>query len=115
MAFPEGRNEKTEFKPGQSGNPAGRPKGLISRKTILEYFLFEADIDKLGIVKNKPAWWDDVKPKKIYEVMTIAMAQKAMSGDDRAFNAINRALGENIDLTSAGEKIEFVNQVPRVE
>lgn len=79
---------------GEVRNPNGRPKGSVNRKTILNYLLFEADIEQLGIIKNKPDWWGKVKPRTVYEVMTVAMAAKAMSGDTRAFNALNKALGE---------------------
>lgn len=88
------------FQPGQSGNPAGRIKGTMNRKTILHYLLFEADIDGMGIVKNKPSWWDKVGPKTLYEAMTVAMGVKALSGDERAFSALNKALGDRVDLTS---------------
>lgn len=81
---------------GEVRNPNGRPKGVPNRKTVLNYFLFEADLEGLGLnnPNNKPSWWDKAKPRNIYEAMTIAMAVKAMSGDVGSYNAINRALGE---------------------
>lgn len=85
----------TPVQPGQVLNPNGRPKGSPNRKTILNFLLFEADLETLGIEPtNKPAWWDKVKPKNLYEAMTMAMAINAMSGDNKAFNSLNRALGE---------------------
>jgi hypothetical protein len=36
----------TKFQPGQSGNPAGRPKGSISLTTILKQKLAEGDTAK---------------------------------------------------------------------
>lgn len=84
----------TPVKPGQVLNPNGRPKGVPNRKTILNHFLFEANLDDLIEPKNKPAWWDKVKPKNLYEAMVMAMAVNAMSGDNKSFNSLNKALGE---------------------
>ena len=80
--------------PGEVRNPNGRPKGSVNRKTILNWLLFEADLESLDLITKKPGWFDKVKPKTLYETMTIAMAIQAMSGDTKAFNALNRALGE---------------------
>ncbi len=80
--------------PGEVRNPNGRPKGSVNRKTILNWLLFEADLEQMELITKKPAWFDKVKPKTLYETMTIAMAIQAMSGDTKAFNALNRALGE---------------------
>jgi len=98
---------------GQSGNLAGRPKGIPNRKEILDYFLFEADINDMGVINNPPEWFDKVKPKKMYEVMTIAMGTKAMSGDEKAFNALNKALGEQVDITTGGETINAETDIKR--
>ena len=40
----------TAFKPGQSGNPAGRPKGSKNHATMMALALMECDLD--SIVKN---------------------------------------------------------------
>ena len=107
-----GIDNLTPVKKGQVLNPNGRPKGALSKKTILNFLLFHADIDEMGIVKNKPDWWDKIKPKTIYEVMTLAQATKAMSGDTNAYKAINDAMKDyNIDGSTIN--INFINKVPR--
>jgi hypothetical protein len=48
MAFPVGINKAAQFKPGQSGNPAGKPKGTIHISAHIQKMLedpnFETDI-----------------------------------------------------------------------
>lgn len=83
---------------GEIRNPNGRPAGVPNRKSILQYILFDADIDEMGIIKNKPEWWGKVKPKSLYEVMTIAMGAKASSGDSNAYKALNKALGDRVEV-----------------
>lgn len=98
-------------KKGEVRNPKGRTPGVPNRANILQFLLFEADIDEMGIITNKPTWYDKVKPKNLYQVMTLAMASKAMSGDSKAFAALNKAMGDKIqiegDLNVA--LVEFVN------
>ncbi len=81
---------------GEVRNPNGRPKGVPNRKTILNYLLFESNLEDLIEPDKKPKWWDKVKPKNLYEAMTMAMAVQAMSGDTKSFNALNHALGDQI-------------------
>lgn len=45
-------NEDTQFKPGQSGNPAGRPKGSKTRQT-LQSKISEEDRDYFGYDSRK--------------------------------------------------------------
>lgn len=98
----------TPIQPGQILNPNGRPKGVPNRKTILNKLLFELDIDEAGIITKKPDWWDKLKPKTAYELTTLAQIIKAASGDTQAYNAINKALGEVLNVND-GEAIEVVH------
>jgi hypothetical protein len=88
------------FQPGNTASVGhGHPRGTPNRSTILNYFLFEFDPDNL-VPDRRPAWWDKVKPKTIYEAATLAMGIQAMGGDTKAYNALNRALG--IDIHAGG-------------
>lgn len=92
-------------KKGEVRNPNGRPKGIPNRKDILNYLLFESDVNEMGVITNKPSWWDKVKPRTLFETMTLAQAIKATSGDTQAYSALNKALGDTLDLTTDGESI----------
>lgn len=72
MEFP---NDNTKFKPGQSGNPNGRPKGARSLSTILREML-EEEIDvNIDGVKSR---------KQFQEVIIRKLLKKANDGDIRA-------------------------------
>jgi Family of unknown function (DUF5681) len=43
-----GKKQNTRFKPGQSGNPAGRPKGSRNKFTEAFFKLLAADYDQRG-------------------------------------------------------------------
>lgn len=64
------------FKPGQSGNPAGKPKGTKHFSTLLMKVLKE-QIELKGVGKVS-----------LDEAMSMAIARKAVRGDVRAFEAI---------------------------
>ncbi len=58
--------EPWRFKPGQSGNPAGRPKGSKSLKTFAqEYLLSLSDDEKLEYMKaiDKKVIWEMAEGK----------------------------------------------------
>ncbi|MCJ2067560.1 DUF5681 domain-containing protein [Methylobacterium sp. J-030] len=40
--------EETQFEPGQSGNPAGRPRGSRNRSTLALEAIFEGEAEKLS-------------------------------------------------------------------
>lgn len=67
--------EETKFKPGESGNPAGKPKGTRNLSTILKEFL-EEEIDQDG---SKIVLKDAIVRKLI---------KKANSGNLRAIQEI---------------------------
>jgi hypothetical protein len=69
----------TRFKPGQSGNPAGRPKGELNVATALDAEL------KLSIVVR-----ENGRNRKISKAEGIAKAltMKALKGDTKAFAQI---------------------------
>lgn len=79
-------SEETRYKPGQSGNPKGKPKGALCFKTILRGLL-EQPMDNPSKVLY-------VGKRKISaaERMIIALYQKALLGDVTAIKEImNRA------------------------
>lgn len=75
------------FKPGQSGNPAGRPKGARSRSTIIREILERAALTKITEAQRE-AMGEDYDPQTLADQIAAAIALKAASGDVAAFNAI---------------------------
>ena len=73
--------EDTRFKPGKSGNPAGRPPKARSSARILRDLLLEQVSVRQGKRRRR-------MPR--LEVMIQAVLKKALQGDARAFRALDR-------------------------
>lgn len=84
----------TRFKPGQSGNPAGRPKGAQNFATEIAAELKEAILVKeAGVTKR-------VSKRR---AMIKRQAERALQGDTRAFSClVAMSPGEN-----AADRIEL--------
>jgi hypothetical protein len=97
--------KKSQFKKGQSGNPAGRPKGSTSLTSVFKSLLEK----KVAVVQNGKA----AKMPMIY-VLANKTLTKALAGEpqslklilklyDKAFPDLNdnqpRAAGSSFDLT----------------
>lgn len=66
------------FKPGRSGNTRGRPKGARGRRSMVERVLFErrsVDLDGSGRLQKTTT----------LELVVLALRQRALEGDNRAF------------------------------
>jgi len=70
---------KNRFKPGQSGNPQGRPKGARGLKQVVRAALD----DEVNLVVGGQ---ETRKTKR--EVVVLKLIQKAASGDVRAIDSI---------------------------
>lgn len=77
----------TQFKPGQSGNPAGLPKGFKHISTHIRELLEDEEFE--GFIVNNTGGMTEYKGKPIKAILR-AMAIKAMSGDARAFEALSK-------------------------
>jgi hypothetical protein len=95
------------YKPGQSGNPAGRPKGTRSWSTVIQNLLDDPDMAE-ALLQKKPGWWDKLPNKNMSHVIAMAMMAKAASGDHKAATWLTKSgFGDKVDVTSGGEKIEL--------
>lgn len=87
-----GQTSNTKFKPGQSGNPKGRPKAEWTWSGVLRQAMEKA-----------------VGPKQIKELVSEALMEKALTGDVQAIKEIgNRIDGmpkQSVDHTTDGEKL----------
>lgn len=72
-----------EWKPGQSGNPTGRAKGCLNRKTIARRWLEAAG---------------KLDGTTVADELFLAQIKKAMGGDTMAFNAaFDSGMGKVVD------------------
>lgn len=69
----------TQFKPGDRGNPKGRPRGSLNQKTIIETVLAQ----KLPVRKG-----DKTVKLPALQVIAETFTVKAAQGDHRALNAV---------------------------
>lgn len=99
------------FKPGTSGNPAGKKRGTLSWKTTIKKWL-DVEEDYLNPVTNKRERMTQ------YDIVILKVLSKARRGDIRAAEFLKDHMEakakQGLDITSAGEnffqkKIIFEN------
>lgn len=77
----------TRFKPGQSGNPKGRPVGSKNLSTLVQEMLADEELAN-KILTIKPRWWGVLAEKNGAYAMIAAILAKACHGDVSAANWI---------------------------
>lgn len=94
--------QKHKFKKGESGNPAGRPKGAKNRSTIARHWLEVQEKIKNPITNL-------IEPLTQEDIITLAQIKKARNGDSNAYKALmDSGYGspnQNMDITTQGDKI----------
>ena len=79
-----GRNpppKESQFPPGKTGNPNGRPKGTRNRSTIVREWLEATESMKNPITGQSEKLTQ-------YDIITLALIQKARKGDVQAFKEL---------------------------
>lgn len=106
--MPNAQNLKP-FKPGESGNPNGRPKGSKSLATIIRE-LENEDFDWSKVpIKNQEAAKTMGSPFKA--IVLVALGQ-AMGGDRHAREWLRKAgYGDKLDITSNDQPIQAATVV----
>lgn len=94
----------TQFKPGESGNPAGKPKGSKHLSTHIQEMLNDPDFElklKDGTV---------LKGAPLAAIIKTAVA-KAVSGDMRAFDMLAKhGYGERLKLEIDDPRKDILNK-----
>lgn len=98
------------WKPGESGNPKGRPKGIPDKRTLSQIVRDEmANIDWDKVPIKDPGKMHERYGNSGWKAMVSVAASKAMSGDIRAMEFLRKSgFGDMLDVTSMGEKIDPV-------
>ena len=81
MAFQEGNDLGQKFQPGQSGNPAGKPRGTQHSSTRLRRLLDAVQKAKNPVTKQEEEF-------TTLELMDAAMISRALKGDVKAYREI---------------------------
>jgi len=107
------------FLPGQSGNPAGRKKGVRTRKAALIESLFESEVEAVGKKTLELALGGDTAALKIvvdrlcpaprgrriqFRIPSITGAHDVV----RALNAVMRAVGNGVLTIDEGAALSAV-------
>lgn len=87
MPFEKGKsgNPDTQFRPGQSGNPSGKPPGTVSRATQLRKWV---DL----VVSDVKAPDGSVVEGTVEDQLDVAQIAMALTGNTMAYNAIKEEL-----------------------
>lgn len=103
-----------QFKPGQSGNPAGKKKGTKNLSTILRE-LVECEMDVIDPFTKK------TEKKKVSEILMLKLVKKGMNDEDLAsikeiFDRLEGKAAQRIDFGGsedgsgkAGIKLEIIH------
>jgi hypothetical protein len=88
-----------QFKPGQCGNPKGRPRGSISFKAMLR-----------KIFKEKVTFREGNRIKKISKLEAIqrALVHKAMKGDPKAYKIFDEMLKDDPAVLESPPLLTFI-------
>lgn len=104
-----------KWEPGQSGNPAGRPKGSKNWSTVVKGLLEDdkllAKLKKSGLYCNSSS----TSAKTASEAIGIAILVKALEGDVKAAEWLRKtAYGDKVEIEDGGSPpvalVEFVNR-----
>jgi len=100
------RNGGTLTRPdkGESMNPAGKPKGTLSAKTIIRKWL-----------EAKDDWVHPITKEKIkltqYDIIALQQIAKARKGDTRAFDAVlDRVEGKPKQEIDVNQDITWIEE-----
>jgi hypothetical protein len=107
-----GRNpppKESQFPPGKTGNPNGRPKGTRNRSTIVREWLEATESMKNPITGQSEKLTQ-------YDIITLALIQKARKGDVQAFKELmDSSFGKIPDKLLAENKNTFQSDLTQEE
>lgn len=92
------------WKPGQSGNPAGKPKGTKHISTWIQEMMNDEEFE--AMVLDSKNGYKDFKGAPLKAIIQVA-TRKALSGDKQWADWLaNNGWKQQLDITSDGEKLD---------
>lgn len=99
----------TSWKPGQSGNPAGKPSGSKNLSTIIRDMLEDGELDWEKVPIKGSARFAAKYGKRGWEAISYVAFAKAMSGDSAAREWLRKSqYGDKMDVTSGGKPFQIL-------
>lgn len=98
----------TSWKPGQSGNPKGKPKGRKNLSTVVRELMEDPDFDwdKIPMGKKQKEYAKKIGRPWDLIVMT-AIAKSFGQGDSRMMEFLRKSgYGDKLDITTKGKEIQ---------
>jgi len=94
--------EKTRFKKGQSGNPAGPGKGFKHINTIVQELMNDPEFEAL--LRHPTKGWVEFKGAPVKAVVK-AQVLKALDGDTKAYDSLMKSgWSQKIETEHSGEQ-----------
>ena len=78
------------YVPGQSGNPAGRPRGAMDGIAACARRLLAKDLGYLDIIEKLAKKGFDMTDKRASNVIATVAVAKALTGDTKAIELLNK-------------------------
>lgn len=95
---------------GESGNPAGKPKGIKNKSTLIKKYIEAIVRDSEGKAKKQP-WNMGDDEMSAAEIMVLAQIHKAMKGDTAAFRELmDGAFGKSPDIVQGDPDSPIMHQ-----
>lgn len=99
--------EETQFKPGETGNPNGRPKGRKNLATVIrELEAEDYDWNQVPLKGAEAIEFAETKGTPWRAIVIVAL-QQALKGSIPAMEWLKRAgYGDKLDIESGGKPIQ---------
>jgi hypothetical protein len=94
--------------PSEAGKLGGRPKGSRNWSSVVKELLDDEELFAVLVdnMERKPAWLGATKTKTLMQAIGVAQSIKAMGGSHLSAEWLRKTgYGDNIDITSGGERI----------
>lgn len=103
--------KKTQFKPGVSGNPQGRPKGTRNWSVVVRRVLQDEGIAKAVLGDDFQKRWDDTLPESnlAYAIAAVMAARVVVGLDVQAANWLYKVGGFENDRDDGYVKPETID------